>query len=74
LRLASRSNAEAAKDAKKDSIFSAAFAAFAFQRGVSYSDTLVEESVITRSGFRQGGCRAISAETAPSRSGVDSIL
>ena len=40
-REASRSNAEAAKDAKKRQYFSAAFAAFAFNCGVSYSDTLI---------------------------------
>ena len=36
----SRSNAEAAKDAKERQYFFAAFAAFAFQCGVSYSEML----------------------------------
>jgi hypothetical protein len=39
----SPSNAEAAKDAKKEQHFSAAFAAFAFQGGVSQTDTLTAE-------------------------------
>jgi hypothetical protein len=35
-------NAEAAKGAKKGRYFFAAFAAFAFHGGVSYSDTLLD--------------------------------